>query len=90
MIEEIVEDEVAVDEDTDDNDNLEEENEITKPRASVIHDAIDILANYSMYVDNTELRTLNLKLSKIMEATMQENAKQLEITEFLKRNEIVK
>ena len=54
MIEEIVEDEVAVDEDTDDNDNLEEknENEITKPRASVIRHAIDILA-YSMYVDNT-------------------------------------
>ena len=48
---EIVEDEVSVDEHTYDNDNLEEENEneITKPRASVIRDAIDILA-YSMYV----------------------------------------
>ena len=55
-----VEDEVAVDEDNDDDDNLEEENEneITKPRVPVIRDAIDILA-YSMYVDNTELRTLN-------------------------------
>ena len=31
-----VEDEVAVDEDNDDNDNLEEENEITKHRAPVI------------------------------------------------------
>ena len=49
-----------------------------------MRDAIDILANYSTYVDNTELRTLNLKLSKIVEATMQENAKQLEITDFLK------
>ena len=47
-----MEDEVAVDEDTDDNDNLEEENEITKPRASVIRDAIDILENYSMYVEH--------------------------------------
>ena len=85
MIEEIVADEVAVDdEDTDDNYNLEEENEITKARASVICDAIDMLANYSMYVDNTELRTLNLKLSKILEATMQENAKQLEITDIFK------
>ena len=64
-----VEDEVAVDEDNDDNYNSEEENEneITKPRASVIRDAIDILG-YSMYVDNTELRTLTLKLSKIVEA----------------------
>ena len=62
MIEKIVEDEVAVDEDTDDNDNLEEENEneITKPRASEIRDDIDILANYSVYVDNIEIRTLNL------------------------------
>ena len=85
IIEEIIEDEVAVDEDTDVNGNSEEENENenTKPRASVIRDAIDILA-YSMYVDNTELRTLNLKLSKIVEATMQENAKQLEITDFFK------
>ena len=58
------------------------------PRASVICDAIDILANYSMYVDNTELRTL--KLSKIVEATKQEKAKQLEITDFFNRNEIVK
>ena len=48
MIKEIVEDEVAVDEDTDDNYNLEEE--ITKPRAPVIRDAIDILANYSMSI----------------------------------------
>ena len=84
LIEKIVEDEVAVDEDTDDNDNLEEEHENTKPRASVIRDAIDILANYSMYVDNIEIRTLNLKLSKIVEATMQENSKQLEITDFFK------
>ena len=45
MIDEIVEEEVAVDEDTDDNGHLEEENEITKPRASAIRDAIDILAN---------------------------------------------
>ena len=80
-----VEDEVAVDKDNTDNDTLEEvnENEITKPRASVIHDAIDILA-YSMYVDNIELRTLTFKLSKIVEATMQENGKQLQITDFLK------
>ena len=82
MIEEIVEDEVAMDKDTDDNDNLEKENEneITKPRASIIRNAIDILAYHSMYVDNIQLRTLNLKLSKIVAARIRENAKQLEIS----------
>ena len=64
----------------DDNDNLEEENknEITKPRAYVTHDAIDILINYSMYVDNTEFRTLTLKLSKIVEATMRRKCKTID------------
>ena len=50
MIAEIVEEEVA--EDTNDNDNLEEENQndITKPRASIIRDAIDIPAYYTMNI----------------------------------------
>ena len=55
-----IEDEVTVDEDNVDNYNLEEENENenTKPGA------------YSMYVNNTELRTLTLKFTKIVEAIM--------------------
>ena len=58
-----------MDEDTGDNNNLKGENgnEITKPRACEIYDVIEILTNYSTYVNYAELTTLNLKLTKIVD-----------------------